>query len=162
MALDAAPVYTELKPSILSANWKVGMDRPRAHSRVIEIPFHPHEDEPEANLLFAAMSTCRDRVSKSLGQLIQLSMEFERPETKEHINQHIAMSICFKNSEPVWCSCKIYNYYVCLYVFFIEVTITLQYHNDTYNYYCMNIAIQTGWRPNNTTFQRRRLLGFFC
>ena len=46
---------------ILSANWKVGTDRPRAHSRLLQIPFNLHEDEPGANLLFAEMSRCRDK-----------------------------------------------------------------------------------------------------
>ena len=74
---------------ILSANWKVGMDRPRAHSRVIQIPFQQHEDEP----LFAEMSQCRDQVSRSLGVLIRLSQHFEQPETKEFINQHVCPAV---------------------------------------------------------------------
>ena len=65
------------------------MDRPIAHSRVIQIAFQQHEDEPEANLLFAEMANCRDNVSKSLGELIRLSQRFEQPETKEHINHFI-------------------------------------------------------------------------
>ena len=69
------------------------MDRPRAHSRVIQISFLPHEDEPEANLLFAEMSARRDAVSMSVGKLINLSLQFERPETKQHINQHICPSV---------------------------------------------------------------------
>ena len=78
---------------ILSANWKVGMERPRAHSRVIQIAFQQHEDEPEANLLFAEMAHCRDNASKSLGVLVQLSRHFEQPETKEYINQHICPAV---------------------------------------------------------------------
>ena len=78
---------------ILSANWKVGMDRPRAHSRVIQISFSQHDDEPEANILFAEMSRCREEASRSMGTLVRLSQRFERLETKEIINQHICPSV---------------------------------------------------------------------
>ena len=44
--------------------------RPRAQSGVIQIAFQEHEDEPEANLLFAEMANYRDNVSRSLGELI--------------------------------------------------------------------------------------------
>lgn len=78
---------------ILSANWKVGTDRPRAHSRVIQISFQTHEDEPEANLLFAEMAQCRESVSQSLGLLVKLSQQFEQPQTKEYINQNICPAV---------------------------------------------------------------------
>ena len=78
---------------ILSANWKIGIDRPRAHSRVIQIMFHHHEDEPEANILFAQMANCRDKISKSLGVLVKLSHRFEQPGTKAYINQNICPSV---------------------------------------------------------------------
>ena len=41
---------------IVSANWSVGTDRQKAHTRSIHIPFHHHDDEPSANLLFAEMA----------------------------------------------------------------------------------------------------------
>ncbi len=75
---------------ILTANWKIDASRPRAHSRVIQIPFQQHEDEPEANILFSNMSTSRDAATKSIGQLVQLSTKFEKSETKEYINQDIS------------------------------------------------------------------------
>ena len=37
---------------IVSANWTVGSDRPRAHTRAIHIAFQRHDDEPGANLLY--------------------------------------------------------------------------------------------------------------
>ena len=75
---------------IVSANWNVGPDRPRAHTRAIHIAFHHHDDEPGANLLFARMAQCRVDASKSVGKLIQLSRRFEQPETKDHINREIS------------------------------------------------------------------------
>ena len=74
---------------ILSANWKVGMNQPRAHSRVIQIAFQQHEDEPEANLLFAEMAYCRDNVLRSIRELVRLSQCFQQPDTKEYINHNI-------------------------------------------------------------------------
>ena len=74
---------------IVSANWTVGSDRPRAHTRAIHIAFHRHDDEPGANLLFAGMAHCRVDASKSVGKLIQLSSRFEHPNTKDHINRDI-------------------------------------------------------------------------
>ena len=74
---------------IVSANWNVGPDRPRAHTRAIHIAFHRHDDEPGANLLFAR-AQCRVDASKSVGKLIQLSRRFEQPETKDHINREIS------------------------------------------------------------------------
>ena len=71
---------------IVSVNWNVGSDRPRAHTRAIHIVFHRHDDEPGANLLFAEMAHCRVDIAKSVGKLIQLSSRFEQPETKDHIN----------------------------------------------------------------------------
>lgn len=78
---------------ILSANWKIRSDRPRAHSRVIQIPFIHHDDEPEANLLYGDMSRCREVVSKSMGLLVKLAEEFEHELTKEFINQSICPSV---------------------------------------------------------------------
>jgi hypothetical protein len=74
---------------ILSANWKVKNDRPRAHSRVIQISFGHHEDEPEANILFAEMTRCREQASRSIGLLVKLSKEFEEETTKWLINRSI-------------------------------------------------------------------------
>ena len=71
---------------IVSANWSVGAERPRGHTRSIHIAFQRHDDEPEANLLFASMSQCRDNASKSVGRLIKMSQRFECPETKDLIN----------------------------------------------------------------------------
>lgn len=56
---------------IISANWKVGTDRPRAHSRLIQISFSHHDDEPEANRLFAEMTHCREEGSRSIGLLVR-------------------------------------------------------------------------------------------
>ena len=72
---------------IVSANWNVGSDRPRAHTRAIHIAFHRHDDDLE-HLLFAGMAHCRVDASKSVGKIIQLSSRFE-PETKDHINHDI-------------------------------------------------------------------------
>ena len=40
---------------ILTANWKMGAERPRAHSRTIHIGFCEHTDEPDANILYAQL-----------------------------------------------------------------------------------------------------------
>ncbi len=77
----------------LQTGIKVGNDRPRAHSRVIPISFQQHEDEPEANLLFAEMAHCRVHVSRSVGLLVKLSQQFEQPHTKEYINQEICPAV---------------------------------------------------------------------
>ena len=100
---------------ILSVNWKVGMDRPRAHSRVIQIAFQQHEDEPEANLFFAEMAYCRDNVSRSVGELIRLSQHFEPPETK---HQPLHLSSSRTTLKPIWSASKIYNNHVNIHVLF--------------------------------------------
>ena len=74
---------------IISANWSVGKERPRAHTRSIHIPFQQHDDEPEANLLFAKMSQCRIDASRSVGKLIKVNTKFDQNETKDIINQEI-------------------------------------------------------------------------
>ena len=40
---------------IVSSDWKLGAEHPRAHSRAIHIGFNEHTDEPEANFLFEKM-----------------------------------------------------------------------------------------------------------
>ena len=67
--------------------WNVGAERPRGHTRSIRIAFQRHDDEPEANILFARMSRCRDSASRSVGRLIQMSKSFECPGTKDLINR---------------------------------------------------------------------------
>ena len=67
---------------IVSANWNVGAERPRGHTRSIHIAFQRQDDEPEAKILFARISQCRDSVSRSVGRLIQMSKSFECPGTK--------------------------------------------------------------------------------
>ena len=78
---------------IVSANWCIGTDRQRAHTRSIHIAFQHHEDEPRANLLFADMAHKRADASKSVGELIKLSRKFEQAGTKDAINRDICPSV---------------------------------------------------------------------
>ena len=78
---------------MISANWYVGTDRPRAHTRSIHIAFQQHDDEPEANLLFAEMAHCRFAASKSVGVLVRLSSTFDHPSTKDFINNEICPTV---------------------------------------------------------------------
>lgn len=78
---------------IVSANWSVGTDRQRAHTRSIHIAFQHHDDEPGANLLFAEMSHARNNASKSVGKLVELSKHFEEANTKDFIDREICPSV---------------------------------------------------------------------
>ena len=75
---------------IVSANWTVANDRQRAHTRSIHIPFQHHDDEPNANLLFAEMAQARVVASTSVGELVKLSTRFEQADTKDTINAEIS------------------------------------------------------------------------
>ena len=74
---------------IVSANWSVGTDRQRAHTRSIHIAFQHHDNEPGANLLFAEMAEARVNASRSVGELIKLSKKFDHTDTKDIINRDI-------------------------------------------------------------------------
>ena len=78
---------------VVSCNWKLGAERPRAHSRAIHIDFNEHTDEPEANLLFEKMQQSRDRASASVGEVLKLGQQFLAQETKEHINTDISPAV---------------------------------------------------------------------
>ncbi len=78
---------------VVSSNWKLGGERPRAHSRAIHIGFNEHTDEPEANLLFAKMQQSRDTASASVGEVLKLCQRFMSQETKEHINNEISPAV---------------------------------------------------------------------
>lgn len=78
---------------ILSTNWSIGSNRPRAHTRTLHIPFQQHEDEPNATLLFDEMSESRTNASQSVGVLIRLSEKFEDAHTKHFINENISPSV---------------------------------------------------------------------
>ena len=78
---------------IVSANWCIGNDRQRAHTRSIHIAFQHHEDEPGANLLFANMTHKQIAASKSVGELIKLSKRFEQDDTKDIIHRDICPSV---------------------------------------------------------------------
>ena len=86
-------VETFITLPILSANWTISADRPRAHTRSIHIPFQPHEDEPDASTLFDEMCCSRTQASRSVGVLIQLSQCFEREETKTFIKENISSEV---------------------------------------------------------------------
>ena len=51
---------------ILSANWTISIDRPRAHTRSIHIPFQKHGNEPNASSLFDDLCHCRANASNQL------------------------------------------------------------------------------------------------
>ena len=74
---------------IVSANWCVGTDRQRAHTRSIHIQFQHHDDEPNANMLFGKMAQARLNASSSVGVLVKLSQRFDRINTKDTINREI-------------------------------------------------------------------------
>ena len=74
---------------IVSANWSVGTDRQRAHTRSIHIQFQHHDDEPNANMLFGKMAQARINASSSIGELVKLSRRFDRIDTKDSINREI-------------------------------------------------------------------------
>ncbi len=78
---------------IISTNWKLGHERPRAHSRTIQIGFNQHTDEPEANLLFADMKHSRDAASASIGKLITLGRDFLCREGETHITTNISPAV---------------------------------------------------------------------
>ena len=78
---------------IVSSNWKLGAERPRAHSRAIHIGFNEHTDEPEANLLYAKMQQSRDTASASVGEVLKLGQQFISQEAKEHINNEISPAV---------------------------------------------------------------------
>ena len=61
----------------------------REHTRSIHIPFHHHDDEPSANLLFAEMAEARVNASRSVGELVKLSKRFDQVNTKDIINRDI-------------------------------------------------------------------------
>lgn len=105
---------------IFSANWKVRNDRPRAHSRVIQISFTHHEDEPEANLLYARMTKCREEVSKSIGLLVKLAQQFDHNQTKELIN--LTICPCISNVLGGFCAPARFTTTMSIFMyFFIEV-----------------------------------------
>ena len=78
---------------IVSSNWKLGAECPRAHSRAIHIGFNEHTDEPEANLLYAKMQQSRDTASASIGEVLKLGQQFLSQEAKEHINNEISPAV---------------------------------------------------------------------
>ena len=78
---------------IVSSNWKLEAEHPRAHSRAIHIGFNEHTDEPEANLLFEKMQQSRDRASTSIGEVLRLGQRFLAQETKDHINNGISQVV---------------------------------------------------------------------
>ena len=78
-------VETFITLSILSANWTIGADRPRAHTRSIHIPFQQHDDEPNSSSLFDEICRCRADASNSVGVLIQMSQRLGQEETKTFI-----------------------------------------------------------------------------
>ena len=86
-------VETFITLPILSANWTIGADRPRAHTRSIHIPFQQHDDEPNASSLFDEICRCRADASKSVGVLIQMSQRFGQEETKTFIRDNISPGV---------------------------------------------------------------------
>ena len=80
-------VETFITLPILSANWTISIDRPRAHTRSLHIPFQQHYDEPNASSLFDEICRCRAEASRSVGMLIQMIERFERE--KVNIRQNI-------------------------------------------------------------------------
>ena len=76
---------------VVSFNWKLGAEPPRAYSQAVHIGFNEHTEEPEANLLFAKMQQSRDTASASVGEV--LCQMFMLQETKEHINNVICPAV---------------------------------------------------------------------
>ena len=77
----------------MSANWKLGGDRPRAHSRAIIIGFSEHTDEPEANILYSEMQKNRELASASIGVIVRLGQDFLTDEMREHITSSVTPAV---------------------------------------------------------------------
>lgn len=78
---------------VVSSNWKLGAERPRAHSRAIHIGFNEHTDEPEANILYAKMQQSRDAASASISVVLKVGQRFLSQETKDRITNEISPAV---------------------------------------------------------------------
>ena len=53
---------------LISANWRYSSTRSRAFTRVIQIPFVEHSDEPNASTLYSTLANSRSNVLASVGR----------------------------------------------------------------------------------------------
>ena len=74
---------------VLTSNWRFESKRQRAHMRCIVIPFFEHSDEPNATALYEELNTSRDKVSASVGEIINLCSSFDSPSAQKIRNEKI-------------------------------------------------------------------------
>lgn len=74
---------------VISANWRYSSSRSRAFTRVIQIPFVEHSDEPNASTLYSALSNDRSNASASVGKIIDICSGFSTPSVQTSLNDDI-------------------------------------------------------------------------
>ena len=74
---------------VLTSNWRFESKRQRAHTRCIVISFFEHSDEPNATALYEELNTSRDKVSASVGEIINLRSSFDSPLVQKIRNEKI-------------------------------------------------------------------------
>ena len=74
---------------VISANWRYSSSRSRAFTRVIQIPFVEHSDEPNASTLYSALSNARSNASASVGKIIDICSGFSTPSVQTSLNDDI-------------------------------------------------------------------------